>query len=78
VAYGRELPRRDVVYRLTRQYLSVVYYATLTRIERVIGVPRIEVEEAATRLQGEGVIDIGASIDGLPGTWLVWKDHVEI
>ena len=43
------------------------------QIERVVGVPRIEMEKAATRLQNEGVIDIGAPIDGLPGTWLVWK-----
>jgi hypothetical protein len=61
------------VYRLTRQYLSVVYYASLAQTERVVGVPRVEMEEAATRLQNEGVIDIGAPIDGLPGTWLVWK-----
>jgi hypothetical protein len=78
VSHGREIPRRDAVYCLTRQYLSVVSYASLTQTERVIGVPRMEVEEAATRLQGEGVIDIGAAIDGLPGSWLVWKDHVEI
>jgi hypothetical protein len=50
-----------------------VFYASLMQIERVVGVPRIEVEEAATRLQDEDVIDIGASIDGLPGRWLVWK-----
>jgi hypothetical protein len=55
------------VYRLTRQYLSVVSYASLTRTERVVGVPCMEVEEAATRLQGEGVLDIGAPINGLPG-----------
>jgi hypothetical protein len=73
VARGRELPRRDAVYRLTRQYLSVVSYASLTQIERVVGAPRLEVEEATTRLQGEGMIDIGTPIDGLPGTWLVWK-----
>jgi hypothetical protein len=40
----------------------------------VVGVPRVEVEEVATRLQGEGMIDVGAPIDGLPGTWLVWKE----
>jgi hypothetical protein len=74
VAYGRQIPRYEAVYRLTRQYLSVVYYASLTQTERVVGVPRTEVEEAATRLQGEGVIEIGAPIDGLPGTWLVWRE----
>jgi hypothetical protein len=30
-------------------------------------------EEAATRLHDEGMVDIGAPIDGLPGTWVVWK-----
>jgi hypothetical protein len=73
VACGREILRREAVYRLIRQYLSVVSYASLTQTERVVGVPRIEVEGAATRLRDEGVIDIGAPIDGLPGTWLVWK-----
>jgi hypothetical protein len=74
VARGREIRRYEAVYRLTRQYLSVVYYASLTQTERVVGVPRVEVEEAAPRLQHEGVIDIGAPIDGLPGTWLVWRE----
>ena len=73
VARGREILRHEGVYRLIKQYLSVVSYASLTQIERVVGAPRVEVEEAATRLQDEGVIDIGAPIDGLPGTWVVWK-----
>jgi hypothetical protein len=74
VARGREIPRREAVYRLTRQYLSVVYYSSLTQLERVLGVPRAEAEQAATRLQEEAVIEIGARIDGLLGTWLVWKE----
>jgi hypothetical protein len=49
-------------------------YASLAQVERVVGVPRGEVEEAATRLQDEGVLEIGASIDGLQGPWLVWRD----
>jgi Winged helix DNA-binding domain len=73
VARGREILRHEAVYRLTRQYLSAVYYASLTQIERVVGVSRTDAEKAATRLQNEGVIDSGAPIDGLPGTWLVWK-----
>jgi len=51
-----------------------VYYASRTQLERVLGVPRTEVEEAATRLRDEAVIEIGARIDGLPGTWLVWRE----
>ena len=76
VARGRELLRHEAVYRLTKHYLSVVYYASLAQLERVVGVPRVEVEEVTTRLQGEGVIDIGVPIDGLPGTWLVWKEEI--
>jgi DNA glycosylase AlkZ-like len=76
VARGREIPRHEAVSRLTRQYLSVVYYASLTQLERVLGVPRAEVEEATTRLRDEGVVAIGAHIDGLPGTWLVWTDAI--
>jgi hypothetical protein len=76
VARGRDVPRHEAVYRLTRQYLSVVYYAALTQLERVLEVTRAEVDEAAIRLQDEGVIEIGARIDGLPGTWLVWKDAI--
>src|SRR5262245_61786734 len=74
VARGREILRHEAVYRLTRQYLSVVSYASLTQTERVVGVPRVEVEEAATLLQNEGMIDIDAPIDGLPGRWLVWRE----
>jgi hypothetical protein len=76
VARGREIPRHEAVYRLTRQYLSVVYYASLTQIERVVGVPRAELEEAATRLQDEGVAEVGARIHGLAGTWMVWRQTV--
>jgi hypothetical protein len=76
VARGRKLPRHEAVYRLTRQYLSVVYYASLTQIERVVGVPRVEIDEAATRLQDEGVTEIGARIEGLAGTWVVWRELV--
>jgi len=53
-----------------------VYYASLAQLERVLGVPRADVEEAATRLQGEGMIEIGARIDGLPGPWLVWRETI--
>jgi hypothetical protein len=74
VARGRETLRHEATYRLTRQYLSVVYYASRTQLERVLGVPHIGVEEAATRLRDEAVIEIGARIDGLPGTWLVWRE----
>jgi hypothetical protein len=76
VARGREIQRHEAVYRLTKHYLSVVYYASLTQLERVVGVPRLQVEEAATRLQNEGMIDSGGPIDGLPGTWLVWKEGI--
>jgi hypothetical protein len=76
VARGREIPRHEAVYRLTRQYLSVVCYSSLTQLERVLGAPRVEVEEAATHLRDEAVIEIGARIDGLPGTWLVWKGAI--
>jgi hypothetical protein len=76
VDHGRMLPRYEAVYRLTRQYLSVVYYASMTQIERVVGVPRVEVDEAVSRLQAEGVAEIGARIDGLAGTWLVWRERV--
>jgi hypothetical protein len=47
-------------------------YASLMQTKRVVEVPRTEVEDAATRLQDEGLIEIGAPIDWLPGTWLVW------
>jgi hypothetical protein len=76
VARGREIPRHEAVYRLTRQYLSVVYYASLTQIERVVGAPRAEVEEVATRLRDEGVAEVGARIHGLAGTWMVWRETV--
>jgi hypothetical protein len=76
VAYGRTLPRHEAIYRLTRQYLSVVYYASMTQIERVVGVPRVEGNQAVTRLQAEGVAEIGARIEGLAGTWVVWRERV--
>lgn len=76
VARGREMPRNEAVHRLTRKYLSMVCYSSLTQLERVLGVPRVEVDEAATRLHEENLIEIGARIDGLPGTWLVWRDTI--
>jgi hypothetical protein len=74
VARGRELPRHKAVYQIVRQYLSVVLYASLAQIERLIAVPRLEVEAAMTRLQSEGHIDNGVAIAGLPGRWVVWND----
>jgi hypothetical protein len=76
VARGREMLRHEAVYRLTKQYLSVVYYASLTQLERVLSLPRAEVEEAAIRLQDEAVIETGARINGLPGPWLVWREGI--
>ena len=73
VARGREIPRHEAIYHLAKQYLSVVFYASLTQIERVLGVPRVEVEEAVSRLYAERAIELGAPIEGLPGAWLVWK-----
>jgi hypothetical protein len=73
VARGRELRRDEAVYRLVRHYLSVVSYASLAHIERVLGVPRPEVEAAVGRLQEEGLIACGVAIDMLPGRWVVWK-----
>jgi hypothetical protein len=74
VACGREIRREEAIYHLTRHYLSVVYYASLAQIERVVGVPRVEVEAAVSRLQDESAIEIGAPIAGLSGLWLVWRD----
>lgn len=73
VARGRTIPRQEAVYRLTRQYLSVLSYASLTQLERVLGVSGMEVEEAVTRLRQEAIIEVGVPIDGLPSTWLVWR-----
>jgi Winged helix DNA-binding domain len=76
VARGREIPRREAIHCLTKQYLSVVCYATLAQTERVLGLSRAEAEEAITRLQDGGAIDTGAPIEGLPGTWMVWREIV--
>jgi hypothetical protein len=73
VARGRAVLRHEAVYRLTRQYLSVVYYASLSQLERVVGVPRHDVEAVTTRLREEGLIEVGVPINGLPSTWLVWR-----
>jgi len=73
VARGREISREEAIYRIVKHYLAVVSYASLTHIERVVGVPRREVEEGVTRLQDEGVIEHNVPIEGLRGTWVVWK-----
>jgi hypothetical protein len=72
-ALGREIPRHEAIYRLTKQYLSVARYATLVQTERVLGAPRAEVAAAVTRLRDEGVIDTDVPIQGLSGTWMVWR-----
>jgi hypothetical protein len=76
VAHGRSIPRGEAVYRLARHYLSVMYYVSPVLVARVIGVPRPEAEAALTRLRHEGLLDIGVSIDGLPGTWAVWQGEL--
>jgi hypothetical protein len=76
VAQGRALLREEARYCLARQYLSVMYYASIVQLERVLGVPRAEVQTAVARLRDEGVIDYPAPIEGLPGMWLAWKDEV--
>lgn len=73
VARGRQMRRDEAIYGLVKQYLAVVSYASLTQIERVVSVPRLEVEEAVTRLRDEGAIESAAPIEGLPGRWVVWK-----
>jgi hypothetical protein len=74
VARGRDMPRQEASYRLVRQYLSTVSYASPGQIERVIGLPRREVEAAVARLQDEQLVSGAVPIEGLPGRWLVWKE----
>ena len=74
IACGRQIRHDEAVYRLAKQYLSVVSYASLAHLERVVGVPRGEVEAAVGHLQEEGAIDSGVPIEGLPGKWVVWKE----
>ena len=74
IACGREIPRDEAVYRLAAHYLSVVSYASLAHLERVVGVSRAEVGAAVSRLQEEGAIESGVPIEGLPGKWVVWKE----
>ncbi len=73
VAQGREIPRNEAIYRIVKQYLSVVSYAALTQIERVVDIPRVDVEEAVTQLQDEGMIEREVPIEGLPGKWVMWR-----
>jgi len=51
-------------------------YTSLTKLDCVVGASHVEIEEVATHLQDEAMIEIGARIDGLPGTWLVWKGAI--
>lgn len=78
IARGREIPHDEAVYRLAKHYLSVVSYASLAHLERVVGVARVEVETAIGRLHEEGAIESGAPIEGLPGKWVVWKETVTL
>lgn len=74
VAQGRATPREEAIDHIVRRYLPVVSYASLPQIERLLEIPRPEVEEAVTRLQEEGLIERDVMIDGLPGRWIVSKD----
>ncbi len=78
IARGREIPHDEAVYRLAKHYLSVVSYASLAHLERVVGVARVEVETAIGRLHEEGAIESGTPIEGLPGKWVVWKETVTL
>jgi winged helix DNA-binding protein len=74
IVRGRQIRPDEAVYRLAKQYLSVVSYGSLAHLERVVGVPRGEVEAAVGRLREEGAIECEVPIEGLPGTWVVWKE----
>ena len=74
VAQGRATPREEVIDRIVRRYLSVVSYASLPQIERLLEILCPQVEEAVIRLQEEGLIERDVMIDGLPGRWVVRRD----
>jgi hypothetical protein len=54
----------------------MVYYASWSQIVHVVGIPRLEVDAAVTRLQAEGATAIGVPVDGVPGTWLVSSGRI--
>lgn len=73
VARGREMRRQEAIYELAKQYFAVVSYGSVGQLERVVDVPRLEVEEAVSRLLDEKLVVRDTPIAGLPGRWVVWK-----
>jgi hypothetical protein len=72
VAQGRAMPREAAIYALAKQYFAAVSYGSMSQLERVVNVPRPEVEEAVGRLLDERLVRCDVPVEGLPGRWVVW------
>jgi hypothetical protein len=71
VAEGRRLGREAALDRIIARHLGAAVFALPAALARLLGVPRAEVEAAATRLAPRSVLTAGAEIAGRPGRFLV-------
>ena len=71
VAEGRRLRRPAALERLLARYLAGAVYSTPSRLARLFGLGRAEVEVAVRALARAGTVESSVEVAGWPGRWVV-------
>jgi hypothetical protein len=71
VAEGRRLRRSAALERLVARYLAGAVYSTPSRLARLFGLGRAEVETAVGALARGGTVEASVEVVGWPGRWVV-------
>ena len=71
VAEGRRLRRPAALERLLARYLAGAVYSTPSRLARLFGLGRAEVETAVGALARAGTVEASVEVAGWPGRWVV-------
>jgi len=70
---SRALGEKEAAVAVLRRYLGAVVAATPNDVAMVVG-GRARAERALATLADEGVVDVGVTIRGRGGKWIVWRD----
>ena len=71
VAEGRRLRRPAALERLLTRYLAGAVYSTPSRLARLFGLGRAEVEAVLGALARAGTVQASVEVAGWPGRWVV-------
>ena len=70
---ARALGEQEAAVAVLRRYLGAVVAATPNDVAMVVG-GRARAERALATLADEGMVDVGVTIRGRGGKWIVWRD----